>query len=466
MKPAALPSRILAVSGLVLLVFAGASIGILYRAQTQLATQAMDSLLKNNAFALSSLINSQPNGTVGLEITPLALSDYQNAASGEFFRFIDPKTGKVYQESIGAPKIECPLHSAGSMTGEIESPAPYRIRSIFFQPEVEPEEARRQSFDRSWICLVVGASKEPYRVLVFQTLLSTIPVQIFLIVIAIAALLVLVRKLTADLSNLTRALKTTDFTATHKFPPLPEARTLEVQAVVEKLADLHRQAADVYQEMWHFLGRAAHQLKTPVAAISATLQVLVRKDRTKDELLLGLADLQTGVDLLATLSKKLIDTSRVPLKPPTELESIDLEEFFATQLKVYRARAEEGGVEIRLTGSPAASVKGSLTLMAEIFGNLIENAILYSEGKGPVEIAWRTEEGRVFISVSDRGPGIPASVKANLFRPFVRGDERRVAGSGLGLSSAFKATTLLGGDLRLVESGPGGSTLTVTLFVG
>jgi signal transduction histidine kinase len=463
MRPASLSARILAVAGLVLLVFCGASIGILYRAQTQLANQAMDSLLKNDAFALSSLINSHPGGRLEFEITPLALSDYQSGDSGEFFRFIDPKSGQVFKESIGAPKIDCPLKVAGNLVGEIDTPAPYRIRSSFFQPETDTDEVRNLPFDRSWICLVVGVSRVPYKNLVVQSLISTVPIQIFFILIAIAALLILVRKLTADLSHLTRALKTTDFAATHEFPKLPEAHTLEVQAVVEKLADLHHQAATVYQEMWLFLGRAAHQLKTPVAAISSTLQVLVRKDRTKEELLIGLSDLQTGVDLLSTLSKKLIDSSRVPLKTPAILEPVDLESFFVTQLKVYRARAEQGGVEIHLTLSNPVSVKGSLSLLAEIFGNLIENAILYSGGKGPIEIAWRKDQNFVWITVSDRGPGFPASVKANLFRPFVRGDERTIPGSGLGLSSAFKATTLLGGNLKLTHSTLNGSTLTASL---
>jgi signal transduction histidine kinase len=458
-----LSARILAVSAIALLVFGAASFAMLYRAQTQLADRAMDSLLKNDIFSLSNLVNLKPDGTFDFEITPLALSDYQNNQSGEFFRFIDPKNGHVYIESPGAPKAGCESGANRSWTREFANEKAYLIRGALFQPELDPDFKTTAPIAKQWICLIVGADEQPYRSLVIQTWLSTVPVLVALILLTLGILLTLLRSFTKDLSELARALQVADFEGTHEFPTLPKAETTEVKAVVEKLHDLHQQASEVYHEMWLFLGRAAHQLKTPVAGIQATLQVLLRKDRSKEELLAGLSDIQSGVDLLSLLTQKLTASSRISFQSAGEKVAVDLEEFFREQSKIYRSAAEKRGIRIELYPSDAVCVLGSISLLSEIFGNLIENAILYSNENGIVGIQWEAHSNRALVSISDQGHGFAAVVQENLFKPFVRGDERSIAGSGLGLSSAHKAAQLLGGDIQLAESTTKGSRLVVSL---
>jgi signal transduction histidine kinase len=85
---------------------------------------------------------------------------------------------------------------------------------------------------------------------------------------------------------------------------------------------------------------------------------------------------------------------------------------------------------------------------------------------GVIGIRWERLAGQAVVSITDQGHGFPKIVQENLFKPFVRGDERSVAGSGLGLSSARKAAQLLGGDIQLLESSQKGSTLVVNLPVG
>ena len=464
MKTRSLSTRILMTSALILLLFGGAGFGVLYQAQMQLAARAMDSLLKNGAFALSALVSSRPDGQFDFEITPLALSDYGNRQTGEFFRFLDPRTDHIFRESVGAPKAGCSIQNAGSRVGRIEEAGQvYRVRSVVFQPETDGDFKGHSASDRKWICLIIGVNVAPYQDLVYQTLKSTVPILMVLVLVSMGALLVMVRNLTRDLSQLTVALQTADFGATHEFPELPEAQTAEVKAVIDRLQGLHHQAADVYRDMWLFLGRAAHQIKTPVAAIQATLQVLLRKERSKEELILGLTDVGSAVELLSVLTKKLISSSRVSYELAPRLEPVDLLHFFQTQLKVFRAQAEQRSIVIRLEPQGSPQVLGHASLLSELFGNLIENAILYSPVGTEVVLAWKRNANQVQVTVRDQGPGFPEGVRRSLFEPFTRGDERLASGSGLGLSIAKKSAKLLGGDVFLQETSALGSVVSVIL---
>lgn len=106
-----------------------------------------------------------------------------------------------------------------------------------------------------------------------------------------------------------------------------------------------------------------------------------------------------------------------------------------------------------------------LELLSNIFENLIENAIIYTAKKtsAKIVISWTQENDKVLIEIADESPGFPKDVVANLFEPFVRGDEREVSGSGLGLSIAKKSVVLIGGEICLKESISIGSKLVVML---
>lgn len=460
-----LSTKIFLVSGFILLIFCVASVGILYQAQTRQATQEMDLLLKNETLSLSALVNATTSGGFDFEMSPNFISRYKENNPNAFFRFIDSRKKIVLKESEHAPQINC-TESDENKDIVTSDQRIFRVKNVLFQPEIDGGSKTMRSFMPSFVCLVVGIDEAPYKSLVVQTLLSSVPILIALVIFLIGMMLILVRRLTRDLSNLTMALATADFGATHEFPILPAVNTLEVKAVVEKLIGLHAQAADVYREMWLFLGRASHQLKTPVTAMQATLDVLLRKDRSKEELMSGLTDVESATGQLASLTKKLISSSRISFQEsPIHRESIDLEEFMHEQIKMFSAQAERHGV--RLSMAPISSLKvwANSFLLSEIFGNLIENAILYSpHGKdASVSISWEKEQNNAVIVISDQGVGFPSQVKQAFFKPFVRGDERQVSGSGLGLSIAKKSAQLLGGDVLIRETTAEGSKIAVTL---
>lgn len=462
MKNPKLSTKILAVSIIILVVFSLASFGILFRALSKQASREMDQILKNESLALSALVNSAEGG-FEFEMHSNFLIQYRQRNPHGFFRFINPETGKILKESDQAPSIGCIHESANVDVGIFDQS--YRVETLLFRPEFDVESHSTTIATARPLCLVVGINRAPYWNILVETLLSSVPILISIVVILIIALLVLIRSLTRDLLALTSALTTANFGGTHAFPTLPRASTQEVKAIIDVLEELHRQASEVYREMWLFMGRAAHQIKTPVTAMQATLEVLLRRDRAKEELLSGLEDVQSAAVLLSGLTRKLISSSRISYQESPSIESINLQTFFKELVDLFKSKASEGGVDLRVDPDPSLNVLGNRSIMSDIFGNLIENAILYTpeNQNASIRIAWYSEASSAVIDISDQGIGFPDSIRLDLFKPFVRGDERKAVGSGLGLSIVKKSVNLLHGDIKLIESTPCGSTMRVWL---
>jgi signal transduction histidine kinase len=455
-----LSTRLLIAAAMTLLLFLLASFGVFYRAQSRYAVRDMDQLLQSEAFALSTLVDINKAGKLDFELSPLLLAHYQKTNAKLFFRFFLVKESSPLQESLFAPPIGCDLRN--NPQSVYEGAKTYRAYAYSFQPGFEDGATSEKDTARPWVCIVVGVDQAPYTGTALRSTLSSLPYLIVLFIFALLIFFFLIGKLTSDLTRLKSALKTADFDATHAFPQLPEATTPEVRAVVSMLETLHLQAASSYGEMWLFLGRAAHQLKTPITGVQATLEVLLRKERTREELLATLVDLEHGVMTLSKLTQKLISSSRLGYEK-TEATRISLNTFFSELLPVFHVLAERRGILIQIRTQFDLEIHANSSLLTEIFGNLIDNAIQYTQKNTEITIDWIRDGRYAKISVLDQGKGIPTQVKDRLFEPFVRGDERSVSGSGLGLSIAKKAALLSDGDLVLAESSSQGSRFTVVL---
>lgn len=464
MRELKLSTKFFLTSGLILILFCFASFGILFYAQTEQAAEEMDFLLRNEALALSALVSTGSDGRFEFEMSPSFSAKYPQRNSGGFFRFVSSSGDSSLKESAGAPQIGCGDETTNMslrMAGQS-----VRVRSLRFRPEIDGELNATEQSISPLICLVVGINEGPYHAMVSKTLGTSVPLLIAFVVLLIIVMLVLVRTLTRDLSILTSALTSADFGLTHEFPALPKTNTREVKAVVDKLAVLHLQATDVYREMWLFLGRASHQLKTPVTAMQSTLEVLLRRDRTKDELVTGLTDVLSAATQLGHLTKNLIASSRVSYELSSQQrEAIELRGFLLGQVRTFYALAEQHGVVLKTTSDSESIVHGNLFLLTEIFGNLIENAILYSPPgvKSEILISWESDSENVTIVILDHGGGLPHQVMKSLFAPFTRGDESISSGSGLGLFIAKKSARLLSGDVSILETGTTGSRIAVRL---
>jgi len=241
---------------------------------------------------------------------------------------------------------------------------------------------------------------------------------------------------------------------------------LERKRLAESAADAAAlQAADKMRTA--LLAAVSHDLRAPLSAARAAVSTLADpelalapSDHTE---LLEIAD--QSLTRLTRLVEDLLDMSRLQagaLSP--RLTPIDVRDVLAPALESL----PDGGADDRVhVAPPTPSAPPTLALadgplLERVLANLLTNAIKHTDS--PVTVCLEADADHVRIRVTDRGPGIPASARDLVFRPFQRlGDRDNTAGVGLGLALARGLTESMGGTLTPEETPGGGLTMVLTL---
>ncbi|MBX3076914.1 GHKL domain-containing protein [Candidatus Obscuribacterales bacterium] len=216
-----------------------------------------------------------------------------------------------------------------------------------------------------------------------------------------------------------------------------------------------------------FVADAGHELNTPVATIEACLETLKDPHKLGDMSDDVFRMMERASDRLRHLSKDLIVLARIE-DPESEMmrSNVPVKELAESVIAELGTIARERKIELVVQPIPDVMMYGHHESILEIFNNLIENAIKYSEEGGKVRIDVEQKDANLHITVADNGVGIPADSINNIFDRFYRVDKSRsrdVGGSGLGLSIVKAAVERHSGNVT-VESEPGkGTTFRVTL---
>lgn len=205
-----------------------------------------------------------------------------------------------------------------------------------------------------------------------------------------------------------------------------------------------------------FTADAAHELRSPLAAIRATAQVMGGA-RTREELAQNTADLLASVDRSSRLIDQLLMLARLDsgALSANGLNPVDLASVVQTECEAQRAAASEKNVTLETRIEPA-QVHGVANLLGILVRNLVDNAIRYSPAGGRVLVTCGTVSGQAVLSVADDGPGIAPEERERIFERFYRILGNEATGSGLGLSIVRQIVELHSATLE-VHEGPGGS---------
>ena len=216
-----------------------------------------------------------------------------------------------------------------------------------------------------------------------------------------------------------------------------------------------------------FISDASHELKTPLTVINANAQMLQRwaeRDDTirRDSLSAiaaesaGLAAMVNGMLLLA----KADSGDEIPKDP------VDVDAVVAGDVESLRPKAEKKGLALSYEPSPKpAVVYGEEQLLRQLFSNLIDNAIKFTE-RGSVTARVRVEDGEVVVEVADTGVGLDEKALGRVFDRFYRGDKsrtRQIEGTGLGLAIVRSIARVHGGRVTAGRRASGGSVFSVRL---
>lgn len=215
----------------------------------------------------------------------------------------------------------------------------------------------------------------------------------------------------------------------------------EVRPLVAELNALLQRVGQAFEAQQHFVADAAHELRSPLAALNLQLQTLHRapdeaaREQARQRLAQGIERATRLVEQLLSLARQEARDARAGMLP-----SVDLREVAVQALADLAVAAQQHGLDMGLSEAPALqqafSVPGDAQALQTLVRNLLDNAIKYVPPGGRVDVGWRSDAaGRVLV-VEDSGPGIAESERAQVLRRFVRGPSagHQAGGSGLGLA--------------------------------
>ncbi len=203
-----------------------------------------------------------------------------------------------------------------------------------------------------------------------------------------------------------------------------------------------------------FTADAGHELRNPLTSIGAYLEALERlpdPDPPRSDLVGALREEYGRVVSLLNGLQALARGDAGVLPPREQIEVSDVVDD-----AIAHARLRHSDVQFVIHSRSNSVVGGWRDGIRGAIDNLLENAAIHGRPAGTVVATLEDQADSVVLTVSDDGPGIPAGLRADMLRRFVRGERTRSAGSGLGLALVAQQAELHGGEVRLGESETGG----------
>jgi len=224
----------------------------------------------------------------------------------------------------------------------------------------------------------------------------------------------------------------------------------EIVPLVGELNQLFGRTRNNLEAQQRFIADAAHELRSPLAALKLQAQALARTDGAARDA--AITRLNEGIERLITLASQLLALARAEA-PAARREPVDLEALCRDCVADLLPLAHARNVDVGLLHSDAASVAGDAESLRMLVRNLLDNAVKYSPDGGKVDISIRGEKSATVLCVEDSGPGIAPQQHRLVLEPFARlPGQELVPGSGLGLSIVSAVARSHGAQLTLGRS--------------
>ncbi|TAL81371.1 MAG: two-component sensor histidine kinase [Candidimonas sp.] len=313
--------------------------------------------------------------------------------------------------------------------------------------------------ERIAVAQETGARDEIARNSALRTLMP------FLILVPILLLIVadLVRKIFRPIALLSTEI---DQRAERELHPIEKSHLpVEVRPFVVAINRLLNRVAQAMATQRRFVADAAHELRSPLTAMSLQAERLAEADMS--DLARGrLATLRRGIERGRNLLDQLLTLAKAQaaLDPPKS--SVSVQRIYRRVLEDLLALAQAKHIDIGVEGDCDAQVLVNEIDLIILVKNLVDNAIRYTPDGGRVDLSVTTVDYRATLRIKDSGPGIPAEEHARVFDPFYRALGSDQVGSGLGLSIVKAIADRIGAQISLAagdESNQSGLCVTVLI---
>jgi two-component system phosphate regulon sensor histidine kinase PhoR len=283
----------------------------------------------------------------------------------------------------------------------------------------------------------------------------------------------------ADLDTILAESAATDETVARSIAlPGPNHRTLQVLAarfpsegertgtvtVLHDTTELMR-LEEVRRD---FVANASHELRTPLAAIRGFAETLLESAALSPEDQKNYLEvIHRHAQRLSSLVEDLLELSTIESRTlRLEIAPVDVASTAENLITDSRLRIDERQITASLRSAGRPLALADVRALDQVLGNLLDNALKYTEPGGTIEVAVEERLGRVRVSVADSGIGIPAEDTARIFERFYRVDRARsraLGGTGLGLSIVKHLVQAMGGEISVKSALGKGSTFSFTL---
>jgi two-component system, OmpR family, sensor kinase len=208
----------------------------------------------------------------------------------------------------------------------------------------------------------------------------------------------------------------------------------------------------------------SHELRSPLARLHLILD-LAQRSSTPDAAARYFLQAEQEIGRLDHMTGEMLALSRLEGGiPGVNREPVDVAALLRECVQRAELEAQARDIALNVSGAATAIVSGNALLLERALDNLIANAIKFSPHGGRVELAAQAAAGKVDVSVSDNGPGVPEAEIGSLFRPLFRGSNAsRADGHGLGLAIVQRVVKAHGGDIEARNGEHGGLVVSLRL---
>tara|TARA_Y100000588_G_C14243316_1_gene920388 strand:+ start:703 stop:2091 length:1389 start_codon:yes stop_codon:yes gene_type:complete len=240
----------------------------------------------------------------------------------------------------------------------------------------------------------------------------------------------------------------------------------EIKPVVDELNKLFFRLKEAFEREKRFAADAAHELRTPLAALKAQAQVALNiqdideKNNALQKLIVSVNRSTHIVQQLLTMSKLVPESATI-----NDLDTVELGKIAREVIAMQVPNAVEKNIELELFDAPSTpSFPGNSTAISILIRNLVDNAIRYSQDGGSVKVKTYANGNFAVLEVKDDGPGIPDELSSRVFERFFRVIGNKSPGSGLGLAIVHQICALHNGTVKLDKPTDGTGLIVRAIF--
>ncbi len=379
----------------------------------------------------------------------------------------------VYGEQgklVGATKDEAPLARQGKegFSNMRLNGHPYRVLQREALRIIDREETDGQGIRRPVTVLYAIRAdhiwNETLEAASFYVLFS-----IGLLCVTAVLLILLLRTLLRPLEKLAATASSIDAATMQFSPPEAALHTSELRPLAEAIAQSMARLRNAFAMQRRFIGDAAHELKTAVAVVRSSAQVLTMRERPAEEYRAGVDRILSDNQRVEELVARMLTLARFEERAATPETPTDLAEQVRGAAAILASDAEMRGVMLKPEIEEGVRVPVVAESVQALVTNLLMNAVQHSP-RGAVVVVRaqrsRDETGKAVVEVQDFGSGIAPESLPHVFERFFREDSsrsRETGGAGLGLAICKSIVENAGGTIAIHSTKGAGTTVTVLL---